>query len=155
MVGCAHTDFWGPIVPEGTGIEWPDAARLCGDRYRVASATNWRELRGETVPEYHYWTSTDLRWSGSEDDCSVVLADEGENPCSGGGPMRVCAPDDHDEVGNGHQDPLGNGCTWINCSHVDARDDVNEFFGGCSNSAAGGHLASTLCIGVPEITPIP
>jgi CubicO group peptidase (beta-lactamase class C family) len=108
------------------------AGTLCKAGWHVCSAEEFHDNNSygngnAEAPTHHYWTSTNLKYMGTANSCSVS-ATQGTT-CNQ--PMRVCAPS--------QTDPLGNSCNWINCGYDGDTD--NRYFGGCS----GNTTAGTLC----------
>jgi hypothetical protein len=124
MVGCSGQ------------ARWVERESLCLAGWHACSSTDWVSGRNGALPEFHYWTSENLFYSGSQTSCFVSTS-VGNSACGtqtgGGNPMRVCAPT------LDRRDPLGNLCNWTNCG-IDSVSP-NEFFGGCS----GNLTAGTLC----------
>lgn len=118
LVGCPGT------------VSWDNRWTLCGAGWSPCSAAQWIAGHGGAAPEFDYWTSDDLRYSGDADDCWVDPFEGSE--CTSGSPMRVCTA-----TGN---DTLGNECNWANCGY-EAAPPLNHFFGGCE----GNDTAGTLC----------
>jgi hypothetical protein len=118
--GCAGTSTW----TASTG--------LCGSGSRPCTAAEWVAARGSAIPAHNYWTSDNLRYTGSPISCSVSTTSG--SLCTSGQPMRIC-------VASG-ADPEGNLCNWHGCGLNTV--SPNQYFGGCEGS--GGNLtAGTLC----------
>jgi hypothetical protein len=122
MIGCAGAS------------SFASAASLCGPGYRLATAAEWKTLRGGAVPAHDYWTADALRYSGTASSCSVSTF--AGYSCPDTQPMRVCTP--------GGGDPEGNTCTWTNCGLGAVAP--NDYFGGCVSDPTAG----ALCISARE-----
>lgn len=103
-------------------------ATLCRPGYRPCSAAQWVAKRAGQAPKYSYWTNDNLRYNGSEQSCFASL-NQGKLCNYGAEPMRVCP---------GHNDAMGNYCSWINCG-LD-KTKPNQFFGGCVQNPTAGTL---------------
>ncbi len=115
MVGCSGT------------VAWSERQSLCGAAHRVCTATEWVDRREGKKPTYSYWTDDVLRYSGGDHNC-MASPTKGK-ACPSGQPMRVCP---------GHQDPLGNYCTWVDCGYDSNKP--NQYFGGCVKNPSAGTL---------------
>jgi hypothetical protein len=94
----------------------------------VCSAAQWAAVTdggAATAPTHNYWTSdADLRYSGSEESCSVSTSTG--TSCNYGTtvPMRVCGA-------GTDPDPDGNRCIAAGCGlEVSSKHTV---FGGCAD----------------------
>ncbi|MCP3098408.1 hypothetical protein LZ198_05890 [Myxococcus sp. K15C18031901] len=128
--GTSEQTFAGGMVGCAGQVTWDNRASLCGAGYRLATATEWVNLRGTAAPLHNYWTHDNLRYSGSANACSVSSATG--TACPANMPMRVC-------TANGG-DAQGNQCNWRNCGY--GTNTPNQYFGGC----AGNTTAGALCV---------
>jgi len=117
MVGC------------GGQKVFTSAAQLCASGYHVCSSAEWNSNRGSVAPTADYWTSDNLKYSGSNHDCEALLS--GGNSCGTNVPMRVCT------LSNNGSDIFGNNCTWTGCG---LGTTTNQYFGGCSADLYAGAL---------------
>lgn len=120
MFGCA-----GNVTKEQAGS-------LCKSGWHVCSADEFSQKNSygsgnAEAPTHHYWTSTNLKYSGAGSNSCSVSATSGAT-CNQ--PMRVCTPSP--------TDPLGNQCNWINCGYDGSTS--NRYFGGCANNTTAGTL---------------
>lgn len=95
LVGCAGS------------VTWTNRASLCAHEYgwKPASAATWAAASPAVAPTHNYWTSDNLRYSGSATSCSVSRT-EG-TLCPSSSPMRLCTATGGDAEGNT--------CTWKAC----------------------------------------
>ncbi|MEM7156209.1 MAG: serine hydrolase domain-containing protein [Myxococcota bacterium] len=126
MYGCAASVVSAPFVRD----------LMCADGYHVCSheeyvANNVSIFDGPlVVPDHHYWLSTNLQYGG-QGSGSCMAVQSGGTPCRQGEPMRVCAP----QV----DDPMGNQCNWHSCGTVVSQLYYPQaYLGGCNyNDTAG------------------
>ncbi|XYH93715.1 serine hydrolase [Sorangium sp. So ce1128] len=155
--GCADTDavkhvqrFYNQKMFGCAGsVPYTQASSLCKAGYHVCSAAEFasnNEYTGATgvenaeAPMDHYWTSNNLKYSGtSSGSCSASTAPTATS-CTTNEPMRVCSPSaTWDPVERAYKDTQGNHCNWINCGYDGSTS--NRYFGGCN----GNTTAGTLC----------
>jgi hypothetical protein len=113
-------------------VTWAQRDSLCAPGSIACSASQWHDFQTQWggAPAHNYWTSDNLRYSGSGSNACSVSPTVG-TLCPSGQPMRVCTASG--------SDPEGNFCNWSNCGYGTVAP--NEFFGGC----AGNTTAGTLC----------
>ena len=129
--GCAsgaNSQTFGEIAGCAGKVTWGAAGTLCAPGYTVCSAAQWAAVTdggAATAPTHNYWTSdADLRYSGSEESCSVSTSTG--TSCNYGTtvPMRVCGA-------GTDPDPDGNRCIAAGCGlEVSSKHTV---FGGCAD----------------------
>jgi hypothetical protein len=128
--GTQEQLFAGGMVGCAGAVTWANRGTLCAPGFRVVSAAEWTALRGGVAPAHDYWTSNNLKYSGSGTAACSVSAEVGFS--CGATPMRVCTA--------AGTDAEGNLCNWQHCG-LDA-SAPDQFFGGC----AGNTTAGSLCI---------
>jgi hypothetical protein len=121
----------GRVVGCAGSVTWANRGSLCAAGSSPCSASTWHNVQQNWggVPTHNYWTSDNLKYSGSGTNACFASTTVG-TLCPTGQPMRVC---------KGGTDPEGNVCNWFNCGY--GSNSPNEFFGGC----AGNNTAGTLC----------
>ena len=126
--GTQEQTFTGGMVGCAGAVTFANRNTLCAPGFRMVTAAEWTALRNGAAPTHDYWTSNDLKYSGTGPSACSVSAETG-NSC-GTTPMRVCTG----------TDPEGNVCNWTHCG-IDA-NTPDQFFGGCS----GNTFAGALCV---------
>jgi CubicO group peptidase (beta-lactamase class C family) len=147
MFGCAGS------------VTYPKASTLCNTGYHVCSAEEFAtynqyagpaSVENAEAPMDHYWTSTNLKYSGSSSgNCSASTLATAYS-CPTNEPMRVCSPTaEWDPVEYAYKDTQGNYCNWIGCGYGGSTTD--RYFGGCyGNTTAGTLCCETLISGGPQ-----
>jgi hypothetical protein len=128
--GTQEQTFTGGMVGCAGAVTFANRNTLCAPGFRMVTAAEWTALRNGAAPTHDYWTSNDLKYSGTGPSACSVSAETG-NSC-GTTPMRVCTA--------AGTDAEGNQCNWQHCGLEANLPD--QFFGGC----AGNTTAGALCI---------
>ncbi|MDI1476725.1 serine hydrolase domain-containing protein [Polyangium sp. y55x31] len=164
--GCADTDdvkhvqrFYNQRMFGCAGsVTYTQASSLCKTGYHVCTAAEYAtynqygtaSVENAEAPMDHYWTSTNLKYTGSSSgNCSATTA-AGAYACDTNEPMRVCSPTaTYDLLESAYRDTQGNYCNWINCGY--GGSTTNRYFGGCSgNTTAGTLCCETVISGPPQ-----
>jgi hypothetical protein len=134
---CATTSRIGDVFATNmygcvAQVEFSNRAGVCPAGATVCTGQEWVARRATKVPTYNYWTNDDLRWSGSDGNCTASRTQGQLCGNFRATPMRVCGK---------KTDPVGNQCRWTNCG-FNARTP-NQYFGGCEDNRTAGTLCCT------------
>jgi hypothetical protein len=125
--GTQEQTFIGGMVGCAGAVPFANRNALCAPGFRTVSAAEWITYSG-AVPTHDYWTSNDLKFSGTGTSACFASAETGTS--CGATPMRVCTA--------AGTDAEGNQCSWQHCG-LDAISP-DQFFGGCSGNTTAGAL---------------
>ena len=120
MVGCVAT------------VSFAQRGNVCPAGTKVCSGQQWVDRRGTAVPTFNYWTNDDLRYAGSDGNCSASNTSGTLCGRFTATPMRVCGK---------RTDQVGNSCRWIGCGFGNTQ---NNYFGGCEGNTSAGALCCKL-----------
>ncbi|MDC3960278.1 serine hydrolase domain-containing protein [Polyangium jinanense] len=144
MFGCAGS------------VTYSEASTLCKAGYHVCTAAEYASynqygtasVENAEAPMDHYWTSTNLKYSGSASgNCSASTT--ATYACPTNEPMRVCSPTaTYDLTESAYRDTQGNYCNWINCGY--GGSTTNRYFGGCNGNTTAGTLCCENQISAPQ-----
>ena len=126
--GTQEQVFSGGMVGCAGAVTYANRNTLCAPGFRTVTAAEWTALRGGAAPTHDYWTSNNLKFSGTGTSACFASAETG-NSC-GTTPMRVCTA--------AGTDAEGNQCNWQHCG-LDA-NAPDQFFGGCGGNTNAGAL---------------
>jgi len=117
MVGCVAT------------VAFAQRANVCPAGSKVCSGQEWVDRRGAGVPTFNYWTNDDLRYAGSDGNCTASNSFGTLCGRFTATPMRVCGK---------RTDQVGNSCRWVGCGFGNSAQ--NRYFGGCEGNTSAGAL---------------